>query len=823
MLYECGKDEIVIELRMIQSNSQLHLQTYITFSIFTSQNCVVLLYFCGTMNFLMRSSSSSYSERTPLPPPRSASGSNLEKLASQDSHARHGDDATIAGLVPSLPNKHLDVSVEEGFITIPFKELPENWNHVPDIQSLCSLDRSFLFPGEQVYILACLSASKQDTDMITPVATAMSKNGVGQSPERENENIKNRNNLISREGQLSTSVEEHLEDFIDGESLCRMEAQKRRTELLLQKFENSHFFVRISEFDEPLWSKRGSAINFFNPSDANGLKALNIQIEEPTLSSTGVVIDRGNFNATTSGGLVRDSVKCSALPNGDIVILLQMNVGVDSLKDPCIEVLQFEKCPERKLPINDHFEVEHTNEDPCAELLNWMLPLDNNLSPRLQSPPNLRCYSMSSLPQSMSSPSGYLKAVSSMSNFLENRDQILSNSYLRRKFALEGLLSFRGVSLEQERFSVCCGLEGLHTPGRRWRRKLEIVQPLEIHSFATDCNSEDLLCIQMKNVAPSNVPDIVIFIDTISVVLEETTRNGPMPSLLISCVEAGNDHSLPNLTLRRGEEHSFVVKPATSMKKSINIQHDTSSQFSKQFQNRTSKLSLDGRNPTLINDQYAIVVSYRCNYTASRLFFKQQTSWRPCTSKDIMISVSSEMLGQYPRPYATCQLPVQILTLQASNLTSEDLTLTMLSPASFSLPPSLVSLSSPTTPRSPFIGFADFLGRVNSGRSSGATQPSTVEENGEKSSTSEAKAVSTSDVVPNSGLSCTHLWLQSKVPLGCIPAQSIATVRLELLPLTDGIITLDSLQIDVKEKGITYTPGCALKINSTSSIPKGIS
>ncbi|RYR09534.1 hypothetical protein Ahy_B05g077886 isoform C [Arachis hypogaea] len=624
---------------MIQSNSQLHLQTYITFSIFTSQNCVVLLYFCGTMNFLMRSSSSSYSERTPLPPPRSASGSNLEKLASQDSHVRHSDDATIAGLVSSLPNKHLDVSAEEGnFLKTGI---------TCQIYSPCAhLTVHFFF---------------LDTDMITPVATAMSKNGVGQSPERENENSKNRNNLISREGQLSTSVEEHLEDFIDGESLCRMEAQKRRTELLLQKFENSRFFVRISEFDEPLWSKRGSAINFFNPSDANGLKALNIQIEEPTLSSTGVVIDRGNFNATTSGGLVRDSVKCSALPNGDIVILLQMNVGVDSLKDPCIEVLQFEKCPERKLPTDDHFEVEHTNEDPCAELLNWMLPLDNNLSPRLQSPPNLRRYSMSSLPQSMSSPSGYLKAVSSMSNFLENRDQILSNSYLRRKFALEGLLSFRGVSLEQERFSVCCGLEGLHTPGRRWRRKLEIVQPLEIHSFAADCNSEDLLCVQMKNVAPSNVPDIVIFIDTISIVLEETTRNGPMPSLLISCVEAGNDHSLPNLTLRRGEEHSFVVKPATSMKKSINIQYDTSSQFSKQFQNRTSKLSLDGRKPTLINDQYAIVVSYRCNYTASRLFFKQQTSWRPCTSKDIMISVSSEMLGQYPRPCATCQLPVQLI------------------------------------------------------------------------------------------------------------------------------------------------------------------
>ena len=36
----------------------------------------------------------------------------------------------------------------------------------------------------------------------------------------------------------------------------------------------------------------------------------------------------------------------------------------------------------------------------------------------------------------------------------------------------------------------------------------------------------------------------------------------------------------------------------------------------------------------------------------------------------------------------------------------------------------------------------------------------------------------------------------------CVPAQSTATIKLELLPLTDGIITLDTLQIDVKEKGI---------------------
>jgi len=38
----------------------------------------------------------------------------------------------------------------------------------------------------------------------------------------------------------------------------------------------------------------------------------------------------------------------------------------------------------------------------------------------------------------------------------------------------------------------------------------------------------------------------------------------------------------------------------------------------------------------------------------------------------------------------------------------------------------------------------------------------------------------------------------------CIPSQSTATIKLELLPLTDGIIALDSLQIDVMEKGTDH-------------------
>jgi hypothetical protein len=62
----------------------------------------------------------------------------------------------------------------------------------------------------------------------------------------------------------------------------------------------------------------------------------------------------------------------------------------------------------------------------------------------------------------------------------------------------DGQLSFRGVPLEPERYSVRCGLEGVYLPGKRWRRKVEIIQPIEVHSFAAKCTSENLLCVLIK-------------------------------------------------------------------------------------------------------------------------------------------------------------------------------------------------------------------------------------------------------------------------------------------------------------------------------------
>ncbi|KHN33223.1 Putative disease resistance RPP13-like protein 1 [Glycine soja] len=63
-----------------------------------------------------------------------------------------------------------------------------------------------------------------------------------------------------------------------------------------------------------------------------------------------------------------------------IQILLQVNVGVDFLRDPCIEILQYEKYQEKILSTEKR--------DQCGALLKWILPLDNTLpfAARLLSP-----------------------------------------------------------------------------------------------------------------------------------------------------------------------------------------------------------------------------------------------------------------------------------------------------------------------------------------------------------------------------------------------------------------------------------------------------
>ena len=246
---------------------------------------------------------------------------------------------------------------------------------------------------------------------------------------------------------------------------------------------------------------------------------------------------------------------------------------------------------------------------------------------------------------------------------------------------------------------------------------------------------------------------------------------------------------------------------------------------------------MEGRS-ALNADQHAIMVSCRCNYTGfhyfcgllhhlnylkclfiyfhqpfvscfvlnvdSRLFFKQPTSWRPNISRDLLISVASEMSGQSSGPNGkVSQLPVQVvlllhffhfveiyffshllkllsnsqvLALQASNLTSEDLTLT--APASFTSSPSVGSLTStPTTPMSSFVGLSESAGIITGEKYGSAVQAlssvTTMSENMKWNSDGGVQSVSfieqsspISDVISSTGLGCTHLWLQSRVPLG---------------------------------------------------------
>ncbi|CAN6484639.1 unnamed protein product [Victoria cruziana] len=703
------------------------------------------------------------------------------------------------------------------------------------------------------------SGSPEIKSTLSAIRKGNGSNSVQTDEISSNIHVQSANHTSEENGDLGTASRNVAStfDFSATESLLRMEDHKQQTEAMLNRFKNSHFFVRVASLDEPLWCKK-SELEFSASSEVAGE---NNNLTNPSgkkapgkVDFLSAVIERGTSDPHASGGVARNNVRCCSLPNGDIVVLLRVNIGANVTKDPVLEVLQFEKdesvsskgvVPEN-IPDNSHH-------DPCGNLLKWLLPLDRPLTPPLrpQLPPslssnlgaggvpqrstssstsssplfsfgNFRSYSMSSLPQTVTPPPPAIPSPSKPAFALEDWDHFLSQKLVKsNEVCSEDILSFRGVALEPNRFTVHCGLEGLYIPGRRWRRKIEIIQPVEIHSFASDCNTEDLLCVQIKNVVPEHVSDVVIFVDSINLIFEESSKGNPSVSLPIACIEPGDDHCLPNLALRRGEEHSFILKLAPSLWK------DSYACGEKNLNPSNSYSSRKGISSG--SDQYAVIVSCRSNYTESKLFFKHSTSWRPRLAKELMISVASEMSEQnIGLSGGLSELPVQVLTLRASNLTPEDLTLTVLAPESFTSPSKVVSLNSaPSTPLGSFMSFTEFKGKggleeeTNSLRRS---LPKSSEENTDaaKRSVSFNQREAPVEFIPDASASCTHLWLQSRVPLGCVPSQSTATVRLELLPLTDGIITLDTLQVAVKEKDLVYVPESSLKIYSTSSIATSI-
>ncbi|XP_051144407.1 uncharacterized protein LOC127260620 isoform X2 [Andrographis paniculata] len=783
-------------------------------------------------------------------PERSSSGSRYSEI---DDHINEsGSMLGSSGKMNSHVDNHSDVTEDDGIIIIPYKEVPDNWSEAPDMHSYQSLDRSFVFPGEQIQILVCLSSHKQNTEVITPfkVAAIMNKNGSGQNSSIQNGKVGQETQTVSqaagsngdhRDNKDSEKKIHSENDVQISESLIRREERRRQTGQLLQRFKDSHFFARISESNEPLWSKRTQEINrklsetFKEKSKLDSSESL----KKDTISA---VIDRGDFDARTSGGVTRGAVRCCSLSNGDIVVLLQVNVGVEIIRDPVLEILQFEKYHERTLTLENGHSQTLLNHEPYGELLEWLLPLSNSSSPR---PPVLsssssirstsskapvvgspgsqmfsfghfRSYSMSSLPPN-ATPSETITTPTLKPSFqLEDWNQFSFKKLIDGgKGRNEGMLSFRGMSLVPEKFSVSCGLEGIFTPGRRWRRKIKLFQPIEIHSFSVDCNTDDLLCVHVKNISPENAPDIVVFVDSVTIIFDEASIGGPPSPIPTVCIEAGNNYSLPNLELRKGEEHSFILKPAMPLWKCPSSQRDGNPQPShlssagSAASTRHSSSNTEVRHGGSPSDRYAVLVSCHCNYTESKLFFKQPISWKPRIPRDLRISVSAEIPKQ-TLGSNRIQLPIQVLTLQASNMTFDDMTLTFLAPTSYRSPSEMSNnaTSSHLSLRASSMDIADKVksdkheGVVHSLSSASVNQGEDNEDDPQSASVKETP-LPQFGMGPVNDLRCTHLWLQSRVPLGCLPSQSTATIKLEVLPLTGGLI---------------FVPEKDLKISASSCI-----
>ncbi|KAE8679193.1 PAS/LOV protein B isoform 1 [Hibiscus syriacus] len=208
----------------------------------------------------------------------------------------------------SVIPSHTDVTEEDEWIIIPHRALPDDWNHATDVRLLRSLDRSFVFP-------------------------VMSKSGIRKDAKKQNLNKKGETNSVA-----------------GGEE------------------------VNHGERGEPLWSKKCAPQTASDSSEIDSQWSVQNETKNTAknISSLTAVIDRGNLGANVSGGAARGTVKCSSLSNGDIVVLLQVNVGIGFLRDPVIEILllQSTSFDEQLAPIANFIFFIPTSGLGCTHL--WL-------------------------------------------------------------------------------------------------------------------------------------------------------------------------------------------------------------------------------------------------------------------------------------------------------------------------------------------------------------------------------------------------------------------------------------------------------------------
>ncbi|MCO5595944.1 hypothetical protein L7F22_049995 [Adiantum nelumboides] len=334
---------------------------------------------------------------------------------------------------------------------------------------------------------------------------------------------------------------------------------------------------------------------------------------------------------------------------------------------------------------------------------------------------------------------------------------------------------------------------------------------------------------------------------------------------------------------RPGEQHSFILKPSNSSSHPSATDKVKAASMSPPYELlKPSTHSLQGSVKQKVKDHelsslldtgnFFIVVSCRCSHTESRLHFKHPIKWQPRSPRDLLLSVSLESVSK--PEIASGSLPTfspKVVTVQATNLTSDSLHLTLLAPSSkYSGPtPPLPVPNNLGLPRmSSFMSFhekkewpiakntenvldqdkgsseASPSGRPSSLQRSLSLPPAKPIESimGITPRVVKERAISAADIAAENSSARTHLWLQSIIPLGYVPPQSTTAIRCELLPLTDGIISLDTLHILTKDQGKlellglkaiwyqrrhfksadVYYPEQALQIYATSSIGIGI-
>eukprot|EP00850_Spirogloea_muscicola_P014258 SM000101S09256 [mRNA] locus=s101:251139:257485:+ [translate_table: standard] len=731
-----------------------------------------------------------------------------------------------------------------------------------EVAAIVPRARDFVFAGEQLRIVVYLSPEKQQ----------QSTGAAAKSPEHTL--VRRTSSTVYLEN--SPQVLERRDMASRSQALIRDEAVAEASRAALASATRSVFHVRLTSPDG-------------YPSTCAGVRTA-LQRGCTPLVAEGPAAEHG-----AAGGLAR-AAAVSALPNGDVVIVLQVVVASSFLgSDAVLEVLQYEPSD------GGGDSMDESLAD--LNLLRWLLPLEvatttlpldavaaaaGRASPPPASLPtssstpsfsSLAGFSFSSTSSAPSPPRPTAAAAAAglaASLRLPTGSKSSSTSgtvspppylddelggralYTPDGVGNEGLLSFRGHTLDPQRFAAQWGLDGLHNPGRKWVRHVAVLMPLTVESFAAECDTSDLLCVLVENVLPASGngagSGVTMFIDAVSLECEGEwpVAAGPLVSL-----EVGEPHRLPDLPLRPGEQHSFVLR--SNLKR-----QPAEAQPQRQPEDRLDSRGLQsaqgeraGVRVGVKEPQFSVLLSCRSSHSESRLLFRHHLSWSQRPRRDVLLSVSQESPASRSSTASSTAhtsslsqqfVKPQAVSVHATNLTSEELHLTLLAPVSLAAtalgrltfptsplhgqpPPSTGSAPAPLFPfrevlhgDSPLLGSGERRVHNRSSFSQGPLLPPVrrmesllgaaavaVSQRqaslGAASASTAADAPSVTEPSPRS-----HLWLQSVAPMGKVPPHSTTTICCELLPLVDGIITLDTLHVSTKHRDVLFIPEKPLQI-----------